>query len=106
MKLMLQVIFPVFFCILVVFFSGCEKPPPPQVYPVERTLVDLENRELPVSIEGKSSTKIAFRRKSDQKLFVLLIEKLDSANRAFVEKLPNSPDFSLSKKRKKKPSKR
>jgi hypothetical protein len=94
MKSWPQVVFLLRFCFLFAFsLSGCKKSLT-KVYPIEKNIVDVENRQLMVSIEGKSSTKVAFRRKSDQKLFVLPIEKLDATSRAFVEKLPNSSDFS------------
>ncbi|MDF1811996.1 MAG: thioredoxin family protein [Verrucomicrobiales bacterium] len=74
--------------------------PVPVMFPIQRTLVDVNGRSLEATILGKREDSIAIRRSSDGKEFVISLENLGVNDRVYFSKIRNqeSPVFSTIRK--------
>jgi len=67
-------------------------------FPFERKLTDSEGRMIHAEILGKIEGKIALRRLSDEKRFVIPLEKLSKEDRDFFQNVPEGKQMLASTK--------
>jgi hypothetical protein len=72
--------------------------PPPEVYPVHRTITDNQGRTLSATILGKQALQIAFAKNPEGTKFIVPMDRLSPDDQTFFRTLPDGGKFAMVEK--------